>query len=200
MPDLAFAPGFRDAPLESQAAFRACMSALARPTTLQPLAAVLAPPAPLTPELATVALALADHEAPLWLDPVLAAQPAVRRYLAFHTGARLAVDPADAAFALIADARACPDFSIFAAGSDEYPDRSTTVVLAVERLGEGDDLVFTGPGIENRAGLAVAPLPDDFRARLKANRATFPRGVDLFFVSGGRIAALPRSSTLIEEA
>jgi len=147
-----------------------------------------------------VALALADHEAPLWLDPVLAAEPAVRRYLSFHTGARFAADPADAAFALVADARACPDFSVFAAGSDEYPDRSTTLVLAVDRLGEGSDLVFTGPGIKDRAGLAVAPLPDDFRSRLVANRAAFPRGVDIFFVSGGRIAALPRSSTLIEEA
>jgi alpha-D-ribose 1-methylphosphonate 5-triphosphate synthase subunit PhnH len=198
--DPAFAPGFADAAIESQAVFRACMAALSRPASLQPLAAVLAPPAPLTPELAAVALALADPEAPLWLDASLEAEPAVRRYLAFHTGARFVTDPAEAAFALIADAGKCPDFSAFAAGSDEYPDRSTTLVIAVDRLSPGTDLVFSGPGIKGHAGLAAAPLPDDFRVRLLANHATFPRGVDLLLVSGGHVAALPRSSKLVGEA
>ncbi|MDQ0394673.1 phosphonate C-P lyase system protein PhnH [Labrys monachus] len=200
MPDSAFASGFTDAPLESQAVFRACMAALSRPATLQPLAAGVAPPAPLTPELAAVALALADHEAPLWLDAALAAEPAVRRYLAFHTGARFVADPADAAFALIAEARHCPAFAVFAAGSDEYPDRSTTLVIAVDRLSTGTDLVFSGPGIKGRAGLAAAPLPADFEAELAANHASFPRGIDLFLVSDGIVAALPRSSKLIGEA
>ena len=65
MSDLAFAPGFRDAAIESQAVFRACMSALSRPTRLQPLAAMGsfldgldAAPIPLVPG---------------WVVPVLAA-------------------------------------------------------------------------------------------------------------------------------
>jgi alpha-D-ribose 1-methylphosphonate 5-triphosphate synthase subunit PhnH len=202
MADLApdFASGFADAALESQAVFRACMNALARPARLQPLAAELTPPAPLTPELAALALALADHEAPLWLDAKLRAEPAVRLYLAFHTGARFVEEPAEAAFALISDATSCPEFRSFALGSDEYPDRSTTLLISVEKLEAGEDLVFTGPGIKDRVGLAVAPLPAGFREQLRANATVFPRGIDLIFVAASRIAALPRSSQLVGEA
>ena len=190
------APGFADAALESQAAFRACMNALARPARPLPLQTDLAPPAPLTPELAALALALADHEAPLWLDARLRTE-AVRSYLTFHTGARLTEDPAEAAFALIADAAACPDLAYFAQGSDEYPDRSTTLLIALERLEPGRDLVFTGPGIKADAGLVLAPLPAGFRQHFAANHASFPRGVDLVFTAPGRIAGLPRSSQIL---
>lgn len=194
------APGFADAALESQAVFRACMNALARPACPRPLATQLTPPAPLSPEIAALALALADHEAPLWLDQRLAAEPAVRRYLGFHTGAHFAEAPEEAAFALVSDPGACPSFQAFASGSDEYPDRSTTLLVAVDRLAPGDAYVFTGPGIKDRIGLDLAPLPPDFRQQLQANAALFPRGVDLIFAAPGRIAALPRSSRLSGEA
>ncbi|MBP0578190.1 phosphonate C-P lyase system protein PhnH [Labrys sp. LIt4] len=198
------APGFADAALESQAIFRACMNALARPARPQPLETGLMPPPPLTPELAGLALALADHEAPLWLDAGLRT-PAVRAYLTFHTGARLTEDPQEAAFALIADAAACPDLAHFAQGSDEYPDRSTTLLIALERLEPGHDLAFAGPGIKadtglTDLGLALAPLPADFRRQLAANHAAFPRGVDIVFTAPGRIAGLPRSSQIRGEA
>ena len=198
MADLA--PGFADAALDSQAVFRACMNALARPALPQSLATELAPPTPLTPELAALALALADHEAPLWLDAPLRAEPAVRRYLAFHTGARFVDDPTEAVFALISDAAACPPFERFALGSDEYPDRSTTLLIAVSRLEAAEEFVFTGPGIKERIGLGIAPLPSGLREQFHANAALFPRGVDLIFATTGRIAALPRSSRLIGEA
>lgn len=198
MSDLA--PGFADAAIESQAIFRACMNAIARPGQPQILKTDLAPPAPLTPELAALALALADHEASLWLDDKLQAEPAVRRYLAFHTGARFVDDPSEAAFALISDAAACADLQAFAQGSDEYPDRSTTLVLAVDEIEQDGDLVFIGPGIKDQVSLALAPLPAGFRTQIAANAAAFPRGVDLVFTAPGRIAALPRSSRLQGEA
>lgn len=195
------APGFANAALESQAVFRACMNALARPAHPLPLRTNLAPPAPLTPELAALALALADHEAPLWLDTRLRTE-AVRSYLTFHTGARLTEDPGEAAFALITDVAACPDLAHFAQGSDEYPDRSTTLLIALERLEPGHDLVFTGPGIkaessQEGAGLVLAPLPSGLPRQLAANHAAFPRGVDLVFTAPGKIAALPRSSKIL---
>jgi alpha-D-ribose 1-methylphosphonate 5-triphosphate synthase subunit PhnH len=198
MSDLA--PGFADAAIDSQVVFRAAMNALARPAQPQPLVTNLAPPAPLAPELAALALALADHEAPLWLDLPLRAEPVVRRYLAFHTGARIVDDPQEAAFALVSDAAACPPFETFALGSDEYPDRSTTLLIAVGRLGTQGDLAFNGPGIKYRAAFDAAPLPAGFREQLRLNAALFPRGVDLVFAAPGRIAALPRSSQLIGEA
>ncbi len=188
--------GFADPVRESQAVFRAAMMALARPATVQPLIAAVRPPAPLTPELAAVALALADHEAALWLDARLAANEAVADYLRFHTGARVAVEPADAAFALIGDPVSMPDFATFACGTDEYPDRSTTLVIAVSSIREGEGLAFSGPGIKGRAAMAVTPLPADFQDRLTSNRARFPRGVDCIFVTAGAVAALPRSASV----
>ena len=52
-------------------------------------------------------------------------------WLAFHTGAPLTTDIGEAAFALVTDATQCRGSTRFAQGTDEYPDRSTTIVLAV---------------------------------------------------------------------
>lgn len=196
----ALAPGFRDAAHDAQKVFRVLMDALARPTTVQPLALDIAPPAPLTPELASVALALADQDAPLWLDETLGSEPAVAQWLRFHTGASIVSDPAEAAFALVRDPRALPPLDAFALGTEEFPDRSTTVVLAVESLEGGTALRVEGPGLPRPGTLSPTPLPHEFIDTLRDNRALFPRGVDFIFAAPGALAALPRSSRLTEEA
>ncbi|RVU17462.1 phosphonate C-P lyase system protein PhnH [Methylobacterium oryzihabitans] len=195
---MALARGFADPVHDAQGAFRAMLDALARPGLVQALPAALAPPAPLTSELAAIALALADADAPVWLDGPLAEAPEVEEFLRFHTGARLVADPAEAAFALVADPEACPDFSAFAQGSPAYPDRSTTLVLAVRHLAAGEGLAFEGPGIRGRVRLGVAPLPAGFAARWSANHALFPRGIDLLLAAPGRVAGLPRTARLLE--
>ncbi|MFG1396823.1 phosphonate C-P lyase system protein PhnH [Roseixanthobacter pseudopolyaromaticivorans] len=199
MPATALAPGFADAPREAQEVFKAVMWALAQPGRPVPLPGRLAPPAPLSPEIATIALALLDYETPVWLDPALAAAPAVVAFLRFHTSAPLVEAPAAARFALVADAAAMPDFTHFALGEPDYPDRSTTLIVQVERLGEGP-LLLEGPGIATRVGFAAAPLPADFAARLVANRQIFPLGVDLILVAPGAVLGLPRSARVIAEA
>lgn len=196
MDSVALAAGFADPVIESQGVFRAVMDALARPGTPMPLSAALAPPAPLTPGLAAVALTLADHEAPLWLDPPLAEAPAVAAFLRFHTGARIVADARAAAFALIADPARLPAFEAFALGEQAYPDRSTTLVLACARLGAEGGYTLEGPGIRESARLAAAPLPADFVARWRANGALFPRGVDLILTAGDRVVGLPRTTTI----
>ena len=52
-------------------------------------------------------------------------------------------------------------------------------------FGEGQRWSLSGPGIADRASLAADPLPDDLGERLAANRALFPRGVDLILVAAG---------------
>ncbi len=160
------ARGFADPVHDAQGVFRAVMDALARPGTIHVLATGLTPPAPLTPELAALALALADADAPLWLDAGLAQNPAVPAFLRFHTGARIADDPAEAAFALVSDAAACPDFSVFAQGMPAYPDRSATLVLAVSALSGDEGWRLDGPGIRR------APA-----SRPRRCRQTCPRGL-----------------------
>jgi alpha-D-ribose 1-methylphosphonate 5-triphosphate synthase subunit PhnH len=43
------------------------------------------------------------------------------------------------------------------------------------------------------------PLPLDLGERLLANRALFPRGVDLILVAPGAVVALPRSVRVAAE-
>jgi alpha-D-ribose 1-methylphosphonate 5-triphosphate synthase subunit PhnH len=198
MSALAITAGFADPVIEAQAHFHALMNALARPGTIHDLPAALDAPAPLTPELAALALTLVDHEATLWLDATLAGSKPVLDYLRFHTGARIVADPAEAAFALVADAGAMPRLAEFGQGTDEYPDRSTTIVIAVAALATSGGLELTGPGIEARASLGVEPWPGDFVPQLAANRAQFPRGVDLVLVAAGQVAALPRTTHVSE--
>lgn len=201
----AIAAGFADPVHDAQRTFGAVMRALAEPARPVPLAGDLAPPAPLSPEMAAVALCLLDYETPVFLDAPLAAAPDVARFLAFHTGAPVVEDPAEARFALISDAAALPDFARFAQGEPDYPDRSATLVVAVETLAvaplaEGArGLVLEGPGIRGRQALSAAPLPGDLPLRLLANRAQFPLGVDLLLVAPGAVAGLPRSITPILE-
>ena len=89
-----------------------------------------------------------------------------------------------------------PGFDAFDLGSIEYPDRSTTLVLEVETLDDGDAFHLSGPGIEESRSLAAARCRRTSPHRMAANRALFPRGVDLVLTCGRRLAALPRSVQL----
>ena len=186
--------GFSDPVHDSQGVFRTLMDALARPGLVRSLVSDLTPPAPLTPELAAIALTLADADTPLWLDETLSRVAAVAEFLRFHTGAPIVAAPAQATFALIADPRHCPLFRDFAQGTPDYPDASATLILAVDRLSGESGLGFEGPGIRGRAHLDAAPLPADWPERLQANHAGFPQGIDLLFVAPGLVAGLPRSA------
>ncbi len=196
----ALAPGFAQPVFDAQAVFRAVLDALARPGLPRDLVADLAPPSPLTPELAAIALSLADPDAPLWLDATLGASPAIAGYLRFHTGARIVVDPGEAAFALVSDAAGHLPLSDFPTGTDEYPDCSATLVVAVETLVGGPALTLSGPGIRGTVDVAAGPLPAGLPDILRANAATFPRGLDVLLVSAGRVVGIPRSSRPVEAA
>lgn len=195
---MALAHGFADPVHDGQSTFRAVMDALARPGRVRPLASRLSPPAPLTPELAAIALALVDADTPLWLDAPLRAEPEVAAFLRFHTAAPLVEAPREAAFALISDPARCPPLGDFAQGSLAYPDGSTTLVLAMESLSESTGPAFAGPGIRGTVRFAARPLPAEWPAQWAANHAGFPTGIDLLFVASGAIVGLPRSARLLQ--
>ncbi|MCR4269232.1 phosphonate C-P lyase system protein PhnH [Nitratireductor sp. ZSWI3] len=196
---IAIEGGFKNPVLDAQSVFRAVMQAIAEPGTVRQGAALTRPPAPLTPEAASVALTLCDQDTPIWLDPVLAAEEAVRAWLAFHTGAPLANTPADAHFAFAAEPETLIGLENFAPGSQEYPDRSTTLVLQVRSLSAGPELVLEGPGIERQAQLAPHPMPRHFARQWAQNHARFPRGTDIILVSREGLAALPRTTRIVNQ-
>jgi alpha-D-ribose 1-methylphosphonate 5-triphosphate synthase subunit PhnH len=188
--------GFGDPVFNAQSVFRSVMDAMARPGTVSPVASLAGPPAPLSPTAAAIALTLCDQDTPVWLDASLRGSEAVASWIGFHTGAPLAHTPADAHFALVADPASLMALENFAQGTQEYPDRSTTLVFQVASLTAGETLLFEGPGIERVATLAPTPLPRHFIEQWKQNRARFPRGVDLILAAGDGIACLPRSTRI----
>jgi alpha-D-ribose 1-methylphosphonate 5-triphosphate synthase subunit PhnH len=187
------APAFADPVLASQAVFRSTMEATARPGSIVAAGGLSRAPQPLGLAAAAVALTLFDYETPVWLDPALAQSPEIAGWLRFHTGAPLTDDPRQAAFGIISDPPRMPHFEAFSQGSMEYPDRAATLVLQVEHLSDSGGFYLSGPGIRGSRGLSASPLPADFGARMRANRALFPRGLDIILASGTMLAALPRS-------
>lgn len=187
------APGLADPVHDGQACFRTVLEAMAHPGRILALPFRLAapPPVPLSDAAASLALALCDFETPIWLDAML--RPAAD-YLRFHCGAPLAPDAGSAQFAFAGAPDALPPLGAFALGSDEYPDRSTTLVLAVAALDGGRGVTLSGPGIDGTTRLAVSGLDDRFWAERAALRTKLPRGLDIVLTSGDRLAALPRST------
>lgn len=195
MDNLVLDGGFADPVMQAQRGFRAMMDALANPGTVQDLALGLTPPAPFTPELAAVLLTLCDHDTAVWLDPVLATE-VVTNWLRFHIGSPVTTAPQDAAFAALSHGAAL-QLGAFSLGTDLYPDRSTTLVVALEALSGGDTLVLKGPGIEHSIEISPKGLPADFLEQWAENGAQFPRGVDLLLVADGAVIGLPRTTRII---
>jgi alpha-D-ribose 1-methylphosphonate 5-triphosphate synthase subunit PhnH len=189
--------GFADKVLSAQSTFRSVMDAMARPGSVQRIAAIAGTPQPMMPGTAAIALTLFDHDTPLWLDPLMSATPDTTKWLKFHTSAPVVTDPSVSAFALVADAAPLPALDRFAFGTPEYPDRSTTLILQVQSLTDGPALQLRGPGIDGATVLRAAIEPLDLFERLSINATLFPRGIDLVLVAGDAIAAIPRTTRLV---
>ncbi|WP_207482669.1 phosphonate C-P lyase system protein PhnH [Arenibaculum pallidiluteum] len=195
------ATGFADPVLDAQAAFRRLLAAFSYVGRIQEVAEIAEIPAPLNAATASFCLTLADLETPLWLDGA-AGRPAVAAWLRFHCGAPLADAPEGAAFAVVADPAAMPRLDRFAPGTDQYPDRSCTVVIQVEALsqgqgqGQGQTLRLQGPGIDGTLDLVVTGLPPWFAETWALNHAIYPMGVDLVLTCGRKLVALPRGTRI----
>ena len=179
--------GFADPAIEAATAFRAVMEAIARPGRIETLAGAT-PPAPLSPAAGAVVLTLCDTDTPLFLAGELDC-PAVRDWLAFHTGAPL-TGASDCTFALGHWDDLLP-LSQFPCGTAEYPDRSATLIVELPEL-SAQGATLRGPGIQDTATLSL-PDGDAFRQ----NAARFPLGLDFMFTSGQALAALPRSTEVL---
>jgi len=188
--------GFADKVLSAQSTFRSVMDAMARPGSVQKIAAAAGAPAAMMPGTAAIALTLFDHDTPVWLDSAMAETSEVTKWLKFHTGAPVVEDCSICSFALIGDTAALPELGRFSFGSNEYPDRSTTLILQVGSLTEGPAVELRGPGIDRPAVLQAAIEPPDLLARLSINTALFPRGIDVVLVAGDAIVAIPRTTLL----
>lgn len=185
-------PGFHDPVLDAQSGFRAVLEAMSRPGRVQALPPGLTPPAPLQPATAAVLLTLADAETPVFSD----AGTAAAEWLRFHAGCPLVASPAAATFLCVTGTP--PALEEIGLGTDEAPQDGATLVLQVAALREGGALRLSGPGIEREHRLHVEGLPEGFLAARAALAPLYPRGMDVILCAGTRIAALPRTTHVME--
>jgi alpha-D-ribose 1-methylphosphonate 5-triphosphate synthase subunit PhnH len=189
--------GFADKVLSAQSTFRSVMDAMARPGSVQRVVASAGTPSAVMRGTAAIALTLFDHDTPIWLDERMSETTEVAKWLKFHSGAPVVTDSSICSFALIGDAHALPDLDRFAFGSNEYPDRSTTLILQVESLTRGRSYELQGPGIAGTAVLQANIEPQDLFARLAINAGLFPRGIDVVLVADDAMIAIPRTTRLV---
>jgi alpha-D-ribose 1-methylphosphonate 5-triphosphate synthase subunit PhnH len=187
-------PGFSDPVLDSQDAFRGCLTALATPGTIVRLGGGTEPIPGVDAAAGTLLMALLDQDTRLWLSPGIHAER-VAMNLKFHTGCLMAAAPSEADFALVASADDLPVLDTFSAGTEEYPERSAIIVLQVPEL-RGDGWRLTGPGILDEARLSVPALGKAFLAQWERNHRRFPRGVDLYLTCGESLCGLPRTTRI----
>ena len=183
--------GFADPVFEAQAVFRKVLDAFARPGRVVAIPDMVRAPAPLYPPTAAFLCTFADEGTPVHFDA--AAAGAAAAWVSFHTGAPATIRPEAAQFAVVTDPGSLAPFEVFAQGLQDYPDRSTTILLQIEDFSGGAALRLHGPGIDGVAEARPRPLPVDFILRMQRNRALFPRGVDLVLASPSALMALPRS-------
>jgi alpha-D-ribose 1-methylphosphonate 5-triphosphate synthase subunit PhnH len=189
--------GFADKVLSAQSTFRSVMDAMARPGSVQRIVAAAGTPAAIMRGTAAIALTLFDHDTPVWLDPLISESPHVTKWLKFHTGAPVVGDSSICSFALMGDASALASLDRFSFGTNEYPDRSTTLIVQLESLMQGPAFELRGPGIDGTAVLRARVQPADLFERLAINATLFPRGIDVVLVHDDSIVAIPRTTRLV---
>lgn len=195
---------FDDPVHHSQHVYRQLLSAMAEPGTFEEV--TVSPPRPENAAIGAACwstlLTLCDLDTRVWLAPELGVG-GLAEGLRFHTGSRLTDTPAEADFALVTPLSLADPALRFSEGSDSYPDRSTTLLVALEWLDTQGRWRLQGPGIPGSRRLDVGE-GDALMNRLAANQSRFPRGLDAILTCGTRLAALPRStritSSQVEEA
>jgi alpha-D-ribose 1-methylphosphonate 5-triphosphate synthase subunit PhnH len=189
-----FAGGFADPVFQGQSVFKAVMDGMARPGSIKTIAPDVSPPVPLGVAAGAIALTLCDHETPVWLSAALS-RSSLGSWLAFNTGAALG-EKLEARFVFLEEGALLSSLSQFALGTQEYPDRSATIVMEVASLEGGRELALSGPGIKSVQVVSPVGLPENFLRLWNDNRNVFPRGADVILTSGSRFVCLPRTTKI----
>ncbi|MFS4582120.1 phosphonate C-P lyase system protein PhnH [Phaeobacter sp. C3_T13_0] len=185
-----FAGGFTAPAVQSAHAFRAAMTAMARPGEINEITGAT-PPNGLSVAAGSLLLTLCDPDTRLFLAADVD-RPAVREWITFHTGAPF-VAAGQADFALGGWAALGPH-DAYRIGTAEYPDRSATLIVEMGEF-SNPNTELRGPGIKDSSQIY---LPE--HAGFEANSDVFPLGFDTYFTAGNQLCALPRSSRIIPMA
>lgn len=182
-------PAF-DNPVDSaQQGFRIALKAISEPGLSHELGLV-AELDSLAPATYALALTLLDSDTTVWLSPSMDT-PAVRANLAFHCACPITGQAQEADFALL-QASEAEYITLFNNGTDRDPELSCTALIQLCSLDGGQTTIWQGPGIETQREVAL-PVETVFWQNRQAV-TKFPCGIDMYFIAGERIMALPRST------
>ena len=185
--------GFARPVFESQGTFRAILEAMSRPASPVALPVRAEGPRGWCGGMASVVLTLCDMDTPVWLDGQAATDDALR-FLRFHCACPLVDAPAKASFAVVMSHASMPPLDTFSLGSAEYPETSTTVLLATDFAVDTSKTIHVmGPGVDGPGHLPQSWLPAGFVAAWHGNNSLFPRGVDVILVGQSHVVGLPRT-------
>lgn len=211
--------GFGDTIHDSQYCFRQLLTAMSQPGTFVDLNVVQGFGGMMDAST-QILLALADNSTPVWLSTQFEHDEVAKANLSFHLGAELLISQQEdsqkkASFALIgAEDMAGFEWAKaqFYVGNEEYPDRSTTVIVEVSGLSDQAineqssnqssspcmTLRLSGPGIERESTLTIESNSSESLHAMLSHRKNnrFPLGLDFILVSGQKVVALPRSTTV----
>lgn len=189
---------FTDAVHDSQFCFRRLLKAMSEPGTLVELDRCNGFGS-MMPATSQVLLALADNSTSLWMSQAFSQDSAATQNIHFHIGASINAAPEKASFAAIAKLD-LPALNVedlaFNTGNEEYPDRSTTVVIETDSLSSGQRFKLSGPGIQGEQHIRLGNLPAVLKNKLLTQGEIFPLGLDYIFVSGEQVVAIPRSTSV----
>ena len=191
-------PGFENPPSHAALSFRAILNAMSRPGMVLSTPVMLPQVDGFNPVSGMIALTLCDHETVVWLDPGF--DTAVGDYIAFHCGCLVTSDIHEADFAFF---KACPDtrqLKALKSGTPDYPDRSATAVIQVEGFNNPANVRLAGPGIKGSTWFGANGFEPDFWGWWRQNNVSFPLGTDVIFSSGDAVAALPRTTRVLEHS
>ncbi len=180
---------------DAQRLYREILDAVARPGSLRRLHGVPPHPAEFAEAAAAVALTLLDGSV---TRATAGYSGEVGAWLQAKTRCPEA-GAADADFLFLGDAASRPELLATAqAGDPLYPETGATAVIQLVRL-EAEPfegalrMRLTGPGVEGFATLYAGGLDAVTLATLAHRNAEYPLGIDVLFVCGDRVAAVPRS-------
>ncbi len=187
--------GFADPPIHGAHAYRAILDAMAHPGSVIHLRPSVSAPAPLRNSAAAICLVLCDYSTPIWLDPRIGTTETTD-FLRFHTGAPIVAEAREASFLICEAEGAETVLSGSSTGSDEYPDRSATLIVQLADPSGGLAVELSGPGVRGICRFDPAGLGPEFWGAMQRNHALFPQGVDVLFAAPDRVAACPRSTSI----
>jgi alpha-D-ribose 1-methylphosphonate 5-triphosphate synthase subunit PhnH len=188
-------PGFSDPARDSQASFRAIMTATSQPGKIAHFSHAPLPPTGINRAAGAALLTLADQDTKLWLDTTLRL-PSIENWLRFHTGVPFTQSQSEAVFALISDVGPSIDLGKFHQGDAKFPDLATTVVVMVQGLAGGQSLTLRGPGIATQTQIAPTGLTSAFWDQRADLVSHFQFGIDLMICADDQLVSIPRTTRI----